>query len=186
MANPDWSYMSEQRVSIAGIQYVFVSNGQRDIIKVVEYTSVQPFLGKDLYNLGFGDYDAETDQLLDESTSNNGDHYKVFNTVLNTIPDFFSHFSKAIVAVQGSDSHPDFIASCQSACVRNCVWGQCRKAHRRIRVYRTYIEENYDALASEYDFYGGFKNVDNQVVIEQFKKGVAYMTILVSKKMLSL
>jgi hypothetical protein len=186
MANPGFSYYSEQRLSSAGIQHVFVSTGDRDIIKVVEYTYVQPFLQKDLYNLGFGDYDAETDQLLDESTSNNGDQYRVFNTVLNTIPDFFSHFPTAMVAVQGSDSHPDFIARCQSACVRNCGPRPCRNAHRRIRIYRRYIEENHEALTAEYDFHGGFLKNDNQIVIEKFIVGSPYTTVLVSKKMLPL
>jgi len=125
MANPDFSYPSEQRFGDAGVQYVFVSKGEKDIIKVIEYSFVQVFLQKRLFNLGFGDYDAETDSLIDNSSSNNGDHYRVFNTVLNTIPDFFIHYPTDIVAVQGSDSHPGFAENCKIACTKKCGKGEC-------------------------------------------------------------
>jgi hypothetical protein len=35
--------------------------------------------------LGFGDYDLENDKIVDDINTNNGDAFKVFNTVLGTI-----------------------------------------------------------------------------------------------------
>ncbi len=47
MANPNYIYPIEERVSAIGIQYVFVSKGERDIIKVIEYAFViRNFAGK--------------------------------------------------------------------------------------------------------------------------------------------
>jgi hypothetical protein len=184
MANPDFSYASDKRLGDAGVQYVFVSKGERDIIKVVEYSFVQPFLQRQLFNLGFGDYDAANDQLLDAPISNNGDHYKILNTVLNTIPDFFTHYPTDIVAVQGSDSHPDFPEQCRGTCEKNCAEGECRNAHRRISIYRRYIDQHYDTLTAEYNFYGGTLDDDNQLVVEDYEKGKKYSTVFVAKKML--
>lgn len=97
----------------------------------MEYAYVQAFAGHPIYNLGFGDYDISSDRLLDESISNNGDHYRIFNTVLSTIPDFFSHYPLATIAVQGSDSKEDYIQRCKTNSshhpqgLRFDPWGHC-------------------------------------------------------------
>ena len=144
------------------------------------------FRGKNLFNLGFADYDAQTDRLLDETASNNGDHYRVFNTVLNTIPDFFAHFPAAIMTVQGSDSRPDFIEHCMPTCTRKCPEGECRNAHRRINIYRRYVDRNYDELTMSYTFYGGQIDIENQIVIERYSKGKKYDAVFVSNKFVHL
>jgi hypothetical protein len=64
---------------------------------------VLDFRGRRVYNLGFGDYDLDTDSISDDLTTNNGDPYKVFHTVLHTIPQFFETYSDAMMMVLGSD-----------------------------------------------------------------------------------
>jgi hypothetical protein len=138
----------------------------------------------DIYNnLGFGDYDIESDRLLDAPVSNNGDHYRVFNTVLNTIPNFFSFFPTAIMAVQGSDSTGDFLEQCRVNCSKDCGKGECRNAHRRINIYRRYVDKHFEGLSAEYAFYGGEKDTDNQITIEPYQIGKRYDSVLVSKKL---
>jgi hypothetical protein len=68
------------------LRYFFVSQGERDIVKAIEYQYVKHFDGRPVINLAFGDYDLDTGTLSDEETSNNGDAYKVLGTVLNSRP----------------------------------------------------------------------------------------------------
>lgn len=107
MRDPKYFYDTQENVTDEGIQYTFISEGIIDIFKVIEYVYVRDFLGKKLYNLGFGDYDVQKGVILDGVISNNGDHYRIFNTVLNTIPIFFENYPNAIMIVQGSDSGPE-------------------------------------------------------------------------------
>jgi hypothetical protein len=182
MSNPEYFYEIEESVTESGIQYSFMSEGKTDIIKVIEYSYVQDFMNKPLYNLGFGDYDAENDKIFDSSVSNNGDHYKVFNTVLNTIPSFFDHYQNAVMIVQGSDSKSDFLNKCKITCKKKCPAGECKNSHRRINVYRSYVDKNYDTLIEDYTFYGGEINADNQMIIESYQKGKKYDSVLLLKK----
>ena len=63
--------------------YEFISVGPKGrITKVVQYT---PTNYKDLYNLGFGDKNAETGDIIDNIISNNGDSEKVLATVVSTV-----------------------------------------------------------------------------------------------------
>ncbi len=71
------------------VQYLFESNGNKSIIKAIEYTPLTKREGRIIYNLGFGDYNEENGEIFDDSNSNNGDMRKVFATVLNTVPEFF-------------------------------------------------------------------------------------------------
>ena len=60
--------------------FEFVSVGPKGrIIKIIQYS---PTNYKDLYNLGFGDKNAETNEIEDEVISNNGDGEKVLATVV--------------------------------------------------------------------------------------------------------
>jgi hypothetical protein len=167
MSNPDYAYEVEIDQTAPGLQFFFISEGQRDIVKTIQYSYVQDLMGRQLYNLGFGDYEPETDSVLDGPISNNGDPFLVFNTVLNTIPAFFQSYPTAIMAVQGSDSNPVFIERCRAACRRRCAEGECKKAHRRINIYRRYVETDYSILEEEYTFFGGRNGIDGQIVIEE-------------------
>lgn len=182
MSNPGTFYDVEKSITETGIQYVFVSEGENDIIKAIQYSYVQMFMDRSLYNLGFGDYDAQTDTISDDSNSNNGDHYKVFNTVLSTIPNFFDNYPDAMMAVQGSDSKPEYLEKCRLTCKKKCIEGECRNSHWRINIYQSYVDKNYDALEVEYKFYGGKRGADNQIVIDDYEKGKRYDTVLLFRK----
>jgi hypothetical protein len=163
-------------------QYTFISEGTSDIFKVIEYVYVQDFLGKRLYNLGFGDYDVKKGVILDGSISNNGDHYRVFNTVLNTIPIFFENYPNAIMLVRGSDSGPEFVNSCKLTCTKKCSENECRNSCRRINLYRSYVDRNYDMLMKEYVFLGGRNDIDSHRGIENYEKGIRYDSVFLMKK----
>lgn len=47
------------------------------------------FQGKELYNLGLGDYNYRARLYSDDIITDNGDPYSVYHTVLATIPCFF-------------------------------------------------------------------------------------------------
>lgn len=133
-----------------------------------------------LFNLGFGDYDFQGGTISDEDVSNNNDHYKVLHTVLNTIPELFNEYGNVILMVQGSDSKPEFIARCQSSCTRKCQGGVCKKAHRRINIYRRFVDKNFESFSENYVFYGG-EGIDDYNVIEPYVKGKKYNIVFVRK-----
>ena len=56
----------EYRVAKGLLQYYFVSKGDKDIVKVVQYQYVKDFDGRPLFNLGFGDYNMDTGVVSDE------------------------------------------------------------------------------------------------------------------------
>jgi hypothetical protein len=89
-----YDYVESVRKS-DGTRYFFISDGEQQIVKVVEYKYVGIRQNRLTYNLGFGTYNLENDELDDHDISNNGDHYKVLNTVLSTIPRFLSDFPGA-------------------------------------------------------------------------------------------
>lgn len=174
-------YETIDKPTETGIQYFFMSKGIIDIIKAVEYTYVWDFDGGQVYNLGFGDYDPDTNSILDESVSNNGDPYKIFHTVLDTIPKFFKSHEEAMVIVWGSDSKQDFQDNCRLSCKKECRPAECKNAHRRINIYRNYVNKNYNILTKQYKFYGGAINIENQIFIESYVKGKYYSSVLLKK-----
>jgi hypothetical protein len=131
--------------------------------------------------LGFGDYDESLDEIKDEIYSNNGDAYKVFATVLSTIPLFFQKFSDDILMVLGSDGGSDFVENCKKVCTKKCL-SSCRKFNQRITIYRNYIEKNYSELSCSYWFLGGYITINNQIVTERYILGRKYDAILMFKK----
>jgi hypothetical protein len=180
-AYPD-SYETVEDVTSTGMEFFFVSEGRCHIIKAVQYIRVQALEGQTLFNLGFGDYDLKTGSIVDDQASNNGDPYKVFNTVLNTIPDFFSVFSKAVMIVWGSDSEHEFQKNCHNSCKKKCSPNECRNAHRRINIYRNYVNKNYELLTREYEFLGGRTTIENQLFTEPYAIGKDYNAVLMRKK----
>lgn len=163
------------------IQYLFASVGRRTIIKVIEYSPVTTIGSRTVYNLGFGDYD-ETNingAIIDDSNSNNGDIYIVFNTVLSTVPIFFKTNPDAVIIVSGSDSHQDFINNCLPNCRKKCV-EQCKNYQRRIKTYRYYVDKNFDELCKDFIFFGRNKNTESTFV--QYIPNQDYVDILVYKK----
>jgi len=81
--------------------YDFFSEGHRGRIKKgVSYLEI----GKNLFNLGFGDWNKELQELDDSSRSNNGDRDKVLATVAYTALDFTNKFPDARILAEGSTS----------------------------------------------------------------------------------
>ena len=164
-----------------GCRYLFISHGETNIIKAVQYVYVFDYKGKRVYNLGFGDYDLQTDTISDDLTSNNGDTYRVFYTVLSTIPHFFSTFKNAMMLVRGSDSKKEFPEICRLSCKKKCLPGLCKNAHRRIIIYRNYVDKNFTMLSKEYKFYNGSINDENQLTVATYTKGRFFKGILLKK-----
>jgi hypothetical protein len=173
-------YDTEKIQEKVAVKYFFVSKGKADIVKAIQYHYIEEFSGRQLFNLGFGDYDISSDNVSDDSNSNNGDVYPVFYTVLGTIPDFFESYPNAMLMVQGSDSSPEFEANCRNNCSRKCA-EKCKKLNRRINTYCEYVNKNFQILSKEYIFYGGM-DVDNQRIIEEYKVGGRYNAVFLRKK----
>lgn len=174
------TYDTERSQSEDAVKYVFVSTGKADIVKAIQYRYVQDFLGRRLYNLGFGDYDIATDEISDDSNSNNGDMYAVFYTVLNTIQNFFETFPTAMLMVEGSDSTPEFEAQCRKSCRRKCG-NTCKKRNQRIIVYREYVNKKFSGLKNEYTFYGGL-DIGNETKVEHYEPYKEYIAVFLQKR----
>ena len=79
--------------------YEFFSEGPRGHIrKGVFYTRI----GKDLYNLGFGDWIEKLQELDDSSRTNNGDRDKVLATVAATAIALTNRFPAIRIFIEGS------------------------------------------------------------------------------------
>ena len=151
-------------------------------MKAIQYSFVQELNGKNIYNLGFGDYDFESDIIVDDINTNNGDAYKVFKTVLSTIPIFFENYSSNILMIQGSDGRPEFIEQCRLACKKKCI-NECKNYNRRITIYCSYINKNYERLSADYHFFGGIKNQEQQTLIEPYQTYKGYDLVFLLQKM---
>ncbi|WP_409014831.1 DUF6934 family protein [Dyadobacter aurulentus] len=160
---------------------MFFHEGLKDVPKVVEYSYIQLFEDREVYNLGFGDYCPELKEVRDQVKSNNGDSYKVFRTVLSTVPIFFERQQHAILMVQGSDGGAYLIENCRKSCTKRCV-GSCKKSNQRITVYRNFVEKNFLELSIDYWFLGGFLSTEIHTKIERYIPGHKYDTILLFKK----
>ena len=181
MSNIEYVYELKEDRSENGLKFFFISKGECDIIKVIQYSFLQELKGKRIYNLGFGDYDLEDDKIVDDINTNNGDHYRVLNTVLSTIPIFFDNFEQDILMVQGSDGSPEFIENCKFTCTKKCS-DECRNYNRRINIYRGYIDKHYETLSIGYQFIGGVKN-DTQVInLEPYERYKKYDSVFLCRK----
>ncbi len=158
------------------LKFFFISKGEQDVIKAIQFSFVQKLNGQNIYNLGFGDYDLENDKIVDDINTNNGDAYKVFNTVLSTIPIFFDNFSNEILMVQGSDGRPEFVENCKLNCKKKCV-DECKKYNRRINIYRGYIDKNYEDLIIDYQFLGGVKDEEQLTILEPYERYKKYDSV---------
>ncbi|MGK7392903.1 MAG: DUF6934 family protein [Candidatus Cyclobacteriaceae bacterium M2_1C_046] len=173
------AYKTEYTSASKKHRFLFESNGTRQIIKAIEYTYIQKMDGVPVFNLGFGDYDIKSGEILDSINSNNGDMYKVFNTVLTTVPKFFKLNKEAAIFVQGSDGTDNFMKICKETCKKDCE-NICRNMNRRINTYRYFVNKNFDQLSKEYIFFG-LTGGDNPDFV-QYVPHNEYSGILVYKK----
>ncbi len=135
------------------LRWYFISQGERSIIKVVDYSLISSVEGRPVYNLAFGDIE-EGGFVNDRSRSNNGDIYKIFNTILFTTTLFFDHVPDALVFVSGSDSQEVSELPCRNTCRDKRCKSACRLLHQRINAYSGFVRRNYTALATKYLFLG--------------------------------
>ena len=144
----------------AGHVFTFISRGLHDIVKVVRYDEINIIysIGSNkqykAFNLGFGNKKDGSFEFDDLMRSNNGDMYLVFNTVLQTIPIFFSKYKYSAIHVAGSDK------------IRHLV-------------YHRFINQRYVELIMKYEFYG---SLDGIILI--YDIGTIYDYIVVIPKML--
>jgi len=181
MAHLSNTYEVNEELSAAQLEFVFLSTGSKTIPKIIQYTLTHEFEDRDVYNLGFGDYIAESDRIEDQVNSGNGDAYKVFNTVLSTIPVFFERFPNAILMAQGSDGSSNFIKDCQQTCIKKCHLS-CRKFNQRVTIYRNFVEKHFFELSYTYWFLGGYINDTLNLITEKYIAGKEYDAILMFKK----
>ena len=170
-----WSnvYKVNEKKESNSLQYFFLSTGNEDIIKAVAYDFIELLEDSPLFNFGFGDYNIQTDRIVDSSNTNNGDVYTVFHTVLSTVPMFFELYPKATMVVQGSDNRNEFVEICKVNCRKNCS-KICKNLNRRIRTYRNFVEKNFDKLKENYTFFGGINTEDGIIIYDNYEFGIEY------------
>jgi hypothetical protein len=79
--------------------YEFLSEGPKGTVKkVVQYQALSP----GVYNLAFGDWDEEAQEISDDVRTNNADRDKVLATVAAIVIDFMAYHPGAILFAQGS------------------------------------------------------------------------------------
>jgi len=144
--------------SSGGLIFTFVSTGQKDVRKVIKYTPIGRYLEREVFNLGFGDVQGmDLSTLTDQSNTNNGDMYKVFNTVLYSIPLFFELHPEVFLFVTGFDD-------------------------LRKKVYRRYVRQNISSLSESYLILGCYIEEGEILAIEAIKSLENYDGYLVVQK----
>lgn len=188
MSSINYKYDIQQSPGDGLLSYVFISENRHNtgdianIIKIIQYAPVQDFLGKPVYNLGFGDLDIESGAVIDDSSDDNGDVYRVFNTVLSTIPLFFERFPGSMLLVQGSDSREEFEAACRITCRKQCDDEICANFNRRMRIYSGYLSRKIRIFEDDFQFLGGRRNKNEWFDFEEFTPGITYDSIITFQK----
>lgn len=158
-------------------QYAFVTPSGN--WKIVEHSFVEKRGERRVYNLGFGDFNIETGELVDDEVFNNGDARLILNTVLSTVPLFFKNNPENALIVQGSDSSDEFPEKCQNSCRKKCE-KVCKKQHQRIRIYCNFLDKNFGKLIKEYIFFG--LPLSKGSDFEQYVPYNSYRSVLIYKK----
>lgn len=180
---PVLSYPLFEQETGLGIKFYFISIGNKILTKAIDYSYVTDFEGKRIYNLAFGDYDANEDKINDSTHSENGDVFKVFYTVLGSIQYFFEKMPNVILMVTGSDSKTEFAENCFIGCAKGCSDSEnCKNKHRRIGVYRNYVNKNYIELSETFAFKGGISGENDVMVVEDYQINKDYDAVFVNRK----
>lgn len=135
------------------LTYKFDSIGPKGIIKkAVQYTPVRN-IGKNVYNLAFGDLNKISGEIDDTVVSNNNDTKKIMFTVGLTSLQFVNHFPNAEILIVGSTIS-------------------------RTRLYQMIFNQNIIEIEKIFDLQG-FRNG----YWEKFKTGINFEAFLVKKKL---
>ncbi|TYR35794.1 hypothetical protein FXV77_12000 [Sphingobacterium phlebotomi] len=131
--------------------YEFSSIGPKGSIrKVIQFQQIN--LEENIYNLGFGDFCPETQEISDLITTNNLDTKKVLSTVARAVIDFMTLHPNAIVMAKGS-------------------------TQARTRLYQMGISEFWDEIKEMFEVKGFYKDS-----WESFRKGKNYDAFFIFKK----
>jgi hypothetical protein len=129
--------------------YEFYSEGPRGTIKkTIIYSPIED----NIFNLGFGDWNEELQNLDDFSRSNNGDRNKVLSTVAFSALDFTSKFPDALLFAEGSTT-------------------------ARTRLYQMGIGSNLLEINKNFEVEGFLDNL-----WEPFQRGRNYEAFLIRRK----
>jgi hypothetical protein len=132
--------------------YEFYSKGPKGLVKkIVSYRLIQEMPFK-LYNLGFGDWNNETQNVDDKINTNNQDRQKVLGTVAETVLDFLENRSKSAVFAKGSTVS-------------------------RTRLYQMNIAAYHEEIVKESLHIYGYENEE----WKEFKKGINFEAFILRK-----
>lgn len=132
--------------------YNFYSEGPKGKIqKVIRFRHLND-LGKNVFNLAFGDFDEANDKIDDRIISNNGDQLKIMHSVAEAIIDFLRSWPQAIVLIKGSTSS-------------------------RTRLYQMRIAGFWTEISQQFEILGELEKE-----WQPFRKGMNYKRFLVYKK----
>ena len=130
--------------------YEFLSEGPKGKIKkIIQFSLVND---GDLYNLAFGDKDAETGEINDIVITDNGDSEKVLATVVSALYSFCDKFPDVWIYATGSTT-------------------------AKTRLYRMGITKYFDIVEADFHIYGQMFSE-----WERFKKGKTYEAFVVQRK----
>lgn len=133
-------------------QFYFYSNGPKGrILKIVYFRTFGEINGYTYYNLGFGDYDPQIDDINDNAVSNNGDRDKVLTTVAMIALDFLNH-------------------------TQNCRLYIAAATPARARLYQMKIALYYDDMSELFDIQG--RTINGW---ERFRKSKIYSAFRIEK-----
>jgi hypothetical protein len=148
--------MEQERYTIEKDENIFVYrfysegvNGK--VLKMVRFQPT-PELGRNVFNLAFGDWDESTEKLNDRIVSNNGDHLKVLHSVAEAVREFIHLWPHGIIRVVGNTSS-------------------------RTRLYQMGIASFWERISQEFQIWGKLGEA-----WEPFRKGVNYKAFLIFKK----
>lgn len=120
--------------------------------RVVKLVAYQPTNLKGVYNLAFGDKNADTGQINDRIITDNGDRDKVLATVAATVYAFTDKYSDSWVYLTGSTKS-------------------------RTRLYRMGISKFIDELNQDFEVYGQLNDS-----WENFKLNTEFEGFLIRRK----
>ena len=147
MNKPKYLYKSEDLL----LYFEFISEGPNGSIKkIIEYTETST---KNVFNLGFGDFDEETKVINDLSITNNGDSLKVLAIVASTVYAFTHKYPQAWIVATGSTAV-------------------------RTRLYRMGITNNLAEISEDFKIYG----YSEKGIWVEFVAGEDYEAFLLTKK----
>lgn len=135
-----------------GLGYEFYSEGPKGRIRKAINFGPRPEVGKNVFNLAFGDYDESANRMDDRIISNNGDREIVLHTVADAVVDFLERRPLAIIQIKGSTS------------------SRVRLYQIGIAVYWPDIKRRYEVLGKRNDEWAPFQKNVNYEEFLVFKK----------------